>query len=161
MELVDPDTLLTAADNQNLVKANGLLEAEIKRITGEDIKFKSDGGAQGGNKEQQRDLRKAYLRYYAKNVFYLPFLTPEAEIWSNDVAAGALDIFGCLSKDAILQKIALVEDCKQKFALLTEALVGQNSGLEISVVHRMFLGPWEKANTSKFEELKVILERMK
>lgn len=159
--VTDPDALLNVEQNNNLSQAIVLLDAEIKKVSGDKIKFTSDGGVNGADQVQQRDLRKSYLRYYAKNVFYLPFVTPEQELWSEEVADDFLNSIKEPSKQATLEQIVKETDPKRKFALISKKFVGHDSKTGISTIHQMFLTAWINRNSVGLERLKTVLELIK
>ena len=60
------------------------LKEEIFRVTGVDIDFSSDGGANGGNVAQQNEMRRTFIKWARSHVFYLPGnAIPEAFVWAN------------------------------------------------------------------------------
>jgi predicted ATPase len=62
----------------------GQLRTEILRVTGVDIDFPCDGGANGGNVAQQNEMRRTFMKWARSQVSYLPGTTiPEAFVWDN------------------------------------------------------------------------------
>lgn len=73
----------------------GKLRDEIKRVSEVDIEFYSDGGKDGGNVDQQNDMRRNFMSWVRKHVEYLPSNgIPEDFVWLNmaaDPSAQAID----------------------------------------------------------------------
>jgi hypothetical protein len=156
----DPATLPMYVHNDPAA-AVALLDSEIKKATGTKIEFASDGGAGGGNKEQQRDARIQYLNYYRTWVHFLPMDTPEEMFWNEDLA---LQLLGTLAPDVAQEtgtSIAAQPDIKSKFKLFTEVISTSSSAQHIEVIHQMFLKRWLKDKPKSFDQLRDLLVSLK
>jgi hypothetical protein len=123
----DPATLTVADLNP------ARLDEIIEQQTGMSIKFAEDSNM---SLEQKRELRIAYLKYYRRKVFYLPFQAPEHALWDDQAAAVHLNAtLPAEHANEVLEQLAAEKDAKKKFAKLANAL-GQ---LDIASVHAMFV----------------------
>jgi hypothetical protein len=60
------------------------LKDEILRVTGVDIDFPIDGGANGGNTDQRNEMRRKFITWAKAHVSYIPGATiPEGFVWDN------------------------------------------------------------------------------
>ncbi len=101
---------------------NVFLTQAIKEVTGSKITFYPDGGKQGGDKNQETEMKKEYLNYYRENVFYLPASIPEEIIWDSEYSKSLLKITlgeGNVTNEAA-KKIGQAVGYKAKFGTLAE-----------------------------------------
>lgn len=101
---------------------NVFLTQAIKEVTGSKITFYPDGGKQGGDKNQETEMKKEYLNYYRENVFYLPASIPEEIIWDSEYSKSLLKITlgeGNVTNEAV-KKIGQAVGYKAKFGTLAE-----------------------------------------
>lgn len=91
-----------------------ILKQNILTITGVDIEFHRDGGATGGDDEQEANLRKQFVDWARNNVKYLPRKgdSPEEFIW------------GAMESDALSDEVDNAIDAKRKFVELTRKEFG-------------------------------------
>ncbi len=143
--IFDPDTLNAAQlrDHRSLCD---LLDERIKEATGANITFPVDGGATGGDLEQKVELRQRYLRYLRERVRFLPFTTPEEELWDETLARELLtSVVGEEATRSTFETLAT--GAKEKFAQVTTALLARNGGSDITVIHAMFITAWKRRET--------------
>ena len=153
---------LTVGIDSDFDAAIQFLDAEIKKSLGREIKFPSDGNGGVGNKQQQRDLRKNYLKYCRRNIFYLPMKTPEEEIWDDACVENFLNLI--FPSDSVLEVKAILAaetNYKKKFVVLTDILCGKSSGEKIDVIHSILTKAWASNKTSMVDATCKILEAIK
>lgn len=138
------------------------LKRKIIEQTKVDITFSVDGGAQGGNKTQEMELRKKYLDYYLSNVFYLPQNIPEEIIWDVNYASELLSI-SILDKGksvALKNELISLKSIKGKFAKLTFDLHGNNSVEEIKNTHKIFLKYWLQQENDDYKSIERFIRQI-
>ncbi len=159
----DPGTMQAAVE-ADPDRAIAILTQEIRNAAGEVPRFAPDGGVQGGNKVQLRDLMKQYLRYFRARVHFFPMESLEDEIWDGTVAK--IFLASVLSADqvaGVIAKLAAEPSCKRKFVILSEALCDSSSASALEVLHKMLIKAWAtrapKAFGITFELLNSIKNR--
>lgn len=133
--------------DRNEVHLNGV----IKTQTNETIPFKHDSD----RIEQKIPQMLDYLRYYERNVFYLPETTPEKIIW-NEAILNASDI-SQQEKDMILSE----PDHKKKFALFANALFDESDADAIKRSHQYFLTKWVRTQDTNYNDIVSIMMRIR
>jgi predicted ATPase len=132
------------------------LKTKVREQTKEDIKFSVDSDGSGGSQKQQMELLKRYLDYYLNNVYYLPQQVPEEIIWNDETGRKLIEVL-VPEKDKVqdyLDRLNNTKGIKQKFALVSEALLGDSSSSNIATVHKQFLQNWLKKDNE--DQLKII-----
>ncbi|HBM16113.1 MAG TPA: hypothetical protein DD381_07225 [Lentisphaeria bacterium] len=128
-------------------------KSEIKKQTGSDITFYPDGSKNGGAREDQlKKLQENYLRFYLRNVFYLPLKSPEEIIWNQELVEQFLK---AIKKADSIEKINETEGCKDRFLLITEAMTGDSKN--IVSIEKMFLENWLKEKPVTYEQVIAII----
>ncbi len=74
-----------------------------------------------------------YLEFLRRSVFYLPGITPERLVWSDERAAQ------CISNGTLPDHIASESDYKKKISLLAAAIPGFNESTAFHVLLAAFL----------------------
>lgn len=123
------------------------LDEAIRTQTGETISFKHDSD----RPEQKIPQMLAYLRYYERNVFYLPETIPEQIIWS-DTVLNASDI-SQTEKDAISAET----NHKKKFALFAKVLFDESDADAIKRAHQYFLTRWIRNRDAHYSDIVSII----
>ncbi|HEX8278113.1 MAG TPA: AAA family ATPase [Segetibacter sp.] len=142
-EHFDPDQLIIAE------QTNDRFKEEIKTQTNCDVQFFPDGNPiQGARVDQEKELRKNYLKFYLRNVFYLPKSIPEEIIWNQDFAENLLAIS---KKNEYILRINELENYKEKFSLVAEALTGDKKDIDSS--EKIFLEKWLVEKNQTFNEI--------
>lgn len=139
-----------------LEQTNERYKAEILRQTGVDVQFYPDGGAEGPRMDQLLSLRKRYLEFYLRNVFYLPERKPEEIIWNQNLAE---DLLTAMGKVDSIQAINGTVDFKEKFALMAEGMTGSKSDTDL--VERTFLEKWLQNHDSNYDLVVGIINQIK
>ncbi|MBI2722479.1 MAG: AAA family ATPase [Bacteroidetes bacterium] len=128
----NPDSII------ELEQTNAKFQVEILNQTGCDVVFYPDSNPDPiAKSNQEKALRKQYLKYFLKNVFYLPQRIPEDIIWNQQLAEQVLLAMG---DDSTINKINSATTTKEKFRLLSVALVDDSTGIEL--YEKMFLKHW-------------------
>jgi len=138
------------------------LQAQIKEITNEDIKFSVDGGEGGSRKDQKIELLKKYLDYYRTNVFFLPKQIPEKIIWRDQFARTQIEAF-ISNKNVVdeeINKLNTKDSTKEKFAHISEIVFGDSDSGHISSVHKMFLQKWLGKKGGTFQKIKTVINEI-
>jgi predicted ATPase len=133
-----------------------LLKSKIKEQTGEEIKFSVDGCQNCGNLEQQLELLKRYLDFYLHNVFYLPKNIPEDIIWDKKLAQNQIEAIIPDDQQIAdsIAKLNSINDTKKKFAFVAEIVLGDNSAVSISSIHKQYIRRWINYKNEDFIEIK-------
>ena len=143
----NPDSIIVAD------QTNQRFQQEILMQTGVDVQFYPDGNQdQGARTDQETELRKEYLKFYLRNVFYLPKQVPEEIIWNSVLAESLLT---AMNKSGYLAQINSTADYKEKFLLLAEALTGNRSNIEST--EKMFLEKWLQDKGDTYNQVVSIL----
>ncbi len=138
-------------------KTNQRFRDEILKQTGCDVVFYPDGNRDhGANTDQEKQLREKYLRYYFRNVFFLPLSVPEEIIWSRELAERLLT---ALNKSIYLTKIDSTQDFKEKLLLMSEGMTGDMKNVEL--VQQTFLENWVTNKNSIYDEIVGIVASIK
>ena len=125
--------------------------------TGVDIHFSPDGNsARGAREDQEKELRKKYLKFYLRNVFYLPLKTPEEIIWNQEFAANLLKI---LNKEDYLERINLEPEYKGKFFLIAEAMTGDC--VNIHTAEKTFIEKWLGVKNETYDYMSNLILRIR
>ncbi len=141
----NPDSLIIAD------QTNERFRQEIVNQTGVDVQFYPDGNQDAGAREdQERELRINYLRFYLRNVYYLPLSVPEEIIWNQQLAVQLLNV---VNKADYIERIDAVNSYKKKFLLIAEAMTGDKRNIELS--EKTFLTNWL---TQKNEAYTIIVQ---
>lgn len=145
--IFDPDTLSVAqlSDPRSL---SSFLDERIKEATRATIDFPVDGGVSGGDLAQKVELRQRYLRFLRGRLRFLPFATPEEELWDEAVARQLLTtIAGEETTRVTFENLAA--GAKEKFAQVTSALLARNGGSNITVIHTLFITAWKRREAAR------------
>lgn len=140
------------------------LDAEILKQTQMKVKFRPDSepGGGAGNRQQGMALRRDYLHFWARNVFFFPFSYPEQKIWDEEVADKFLDLRAVKEKvEAAKASFRAEADCKKKFAILADAVSGDSGSNALSLMHQMFINSWKNRDEAGFKEVVQIVEKIK
>lgn len=98
------------------------LKTEILRVTGVDIDFPSDGGANGGNIPQQNHMRRTFMTWVRAHVSYLPGCAiPEAFVWNNMHPDSQSQSIADANPKACFEKLAKLELGVPSFESVTSA----------------------------------------
>jgi len=144
----DPDMVIQADQTDERYRE------EISRQTGSDIAFYPDGNPnQGAKNDQERRLRENYLKFYLRNVFYLPKNIPEEIIWNQGTAETILAAFGKLE---IIAELNEQISYKEKFRILSVATTGDTSGIEAQ--EKMFMQKWVKEHDESYQAIVHIIQ---
>jgi predicted ATPase len=147
----DPDSLVVAEQTTERFKQ------EIKNQTGSDIQFYPDGNKDAGARsDQEKELRKDYLKFYLRNVYYLPLSVPEEIIWNQHLAEQLLTVMG---KIDYFEKIDAVASFKEKFLLVAEAMTGDKKNIELS--EKTFLEKWLTEKNDAYNKIVQIITSIK
>lgn len=134
------------------------LKDRLKKQTGCDIKFHTDGNSNGGDRNQEFNFVLNYLRYYYKNVFYLPQLTPEEIIWNWDLANYWLE--DNPDKHEVINRLEAETNFKEKFRIVGIEIFGDSKNC-IDSTHDMFLKRWIQKKDENFIEIRSIINNIK
>lgn len=147
----DPDSILVAE------QTNERFQQEILNQTGVNIKFYPDGNPDAGAREDQvKELRKQYLKFYLRNVFYLPLSVPEEIIWNQPFAETILNAMG---KVDFIQRINETNNFKEKFLLVAEAMTGDKKNIETS--EKTFLEKWLGEKPASYSNIVATIESIR
>ena len=148
-EAKDPNTL-TLAEASDASK----LDKIILDQGGVGIEFQQDSNMTA---EAKAGLRIEYLRYFKDQVFYLPFDTPEAGVWDEELCRNLLKyVLAHHEVEAAMNKIEAQTDFKMKFAMLTE-LLGEGA-MRPEGVHAMFVTRFIKTAGHRFGSVLSLVE---
>jgi len=143
----NPDSVIAAE------QTNERFQQEIKTQTGIDVQFYPDGNQeQGARADQEKVLRSNYLKFYLRNVSYLPLTIPEEVIWNQELAETLLTAMG---KAALIGIITSTNDFKEKFLIVAEAITGDKKNIDIA--ERMFLEKWLKEKPETYNQVVAII----
>lgn len=143
----NPDQIIEAE------QTNERLRHEIQIQTGSDIQFYPDGNPdEGARLGQEKELRKNYLKFYLRNVFYLPLNIPEEIIWNQKLAE---DFLNTMDKEAYCIRINATTDYKEKFLLVAEAMTGNKEN--IVSMEKTFLEKWLRDKNASYHQIVEIL----
>ncbi|QII09437.1 hypothetical protein KsCSTR_00580 [Candidatus Kuenenia stuttgartiensis] len=147
----NPDLIIEAE------QTNERFRQEIQRQTGIDIPFYPDGNQdQGARADQEKELRENYLKFYLRNVFYLPLTIPEEIIWNQEYAEKILTVSG---KAVFIEKINATGDFKEKFLSVAEALTGDRK--DIASAERIFLEKWLNDKNAIYDQVVTIISSIR
>lgn len=139
----DPDAIVVADQTDER------LREEIRTQTGCDVDFYPDGNPVLGPREDQKlELRKKYLKFYLRNVFYLPETIPEQIIWNQTIATNLLNAVG---KGDYIPRINATVDYKEKLLLVAEGLTGLRGNIDFA--ETIFLEKWLEEKNEKYDEI--------
>jgi hypothetical protein len=143
----------------NLIQAdqtNDRYRQEIRNQTGIDVPFYPDGNQnQGARTDQEKKLRGNYLKFYLRNVFYLPKKIPEDIIWNQEIAEMILNAF---VKTEIVTKLDEEISSKEKFKILSVATTGDTSGIDAH--EKMFMQKWVKEHDASYQAIVRIIQKI-
>ncbi|MEI7733338.1 MAG: AAA family ATPase [Verrucomicrobiota bacterium] len=160
-EIFNPDNL-TLAQDANPVQAVLFLNEAIRNAFDIEPVFASDGGVQGGNQVQQRDLRKAYLRYMRRNAVFFPMASLEEVIWDQSAAETFLrTILPVAQSQAIVTRLLGEPSHKKKFVLFSDAICGGSSAGDLDVFHAMLIKRWVTLAPGSFTATIALLKALK
>jgi predicted ATPase len=125
----------------------------VRSQTKNPVKFYPDGGENGGREDQEIELHLEYLTYYFSNVSYLPQLTPEEIIWSDEMLAK-------LDSDEVKRQITSEECYKNKFKLFSENMFGDASAETIKITHKMFIKKLPELNSENLNNIRTTVQNI-
>jgi len=160
----DPKTLTVAQLHDQPVETVKFLDSEIMKQTGGKIGFSvdSDGKAGGGNKQQEIASRCEYLSFYGRNVFYLPWASPEHALWHKQTAESLIDLTVDGGKAAELKAHLEAEpSVKKRFAFLADAVAGGSEAQKISAIHGIFVKAFIKQSPDEFAKLVALAQKIR
>lgn len=147
----DPDSIII------LEQTSERFRQEIQAQTNVDVQFNPDGNQDvGARADQEKELRRKYLKFYLRNVFYLPLSTPEEIIWDQSLAEQFLRALNKLQFVAILNN---TNNFKEKFLSLTEGMTGDRKNIES--IEKMFLNKWIETKGEIYNQTVQIIEEIK
>lgn len=126
------------------------LKEKIKQQVGIDITFSTDSGNAETKHDQILELQKKYLNYFITNVWYLPGNIPEDIIWD---AEKAKQLTGLDFEETIL--------VKEKFAKLSQELLGNNKSTDIESAHKIFIKSWIDKENEDFTCIKNLIDSIR
>lgn len=140
-----------------LEQTNERFKQEIINQTGIDVKFYTNSNPnEEARLEQEKQLRKKYLEYYLRNVFYLPLSIPEEIIWNNELATSLLQ--GMDKKD-LIDKINNVLGYKDKFLSISDAITGDKRNIVLP--EKMFLEKWLRIKDINYDNIVAIILKIR
>lgn len=143
----NPDQIL------EVEQTNERYRQEILAQTGSNISFYPDGNPNDGARaDQEKELRKSYLKFYLRNVFYLPLTIPEEIIWNQVLAENFLNAMG---KGELIMAINGTNDFKEKFLIVAEAMTGNRKNIETT--EKMFLEKWLDDKPETYNQVVAII----
>jgi len=131
----------------------------IKSQTGCDVKFYLNGGNQTNElkeKETQR-LAKKYLKFYEKNVFYLPLSIPEDIIWDEDFAKKLLELMKPNKELSIITNAS--SNSKELLFNFCIECYGESDQYESTVLQ--FVSNWLNKEDVNFSSIKSLINKLK
>ena len=147
----NPDSIVAAE------QTNERYQHEIQNQTGVNVKFYPDGNPNAGARaDQEKVLREKYLKFYLRNVSYLPLSVPEEIIWNQVLAETILTAMG---KIEYIQRINATQDFKEKFLLVAEAMTGDKRNIEAS--EKTFLEKWLSDKPNSYNDIVTIIESIR
>jgi len=147
----NPDSIVAAE------QTNERYQQEIQNQTGVNVKFYPDGNPNAGARaDQEKVLREKYLKFYLRNVSYLPLSVPEEIIWNQVLAETILTAMG---KIEYIQRINATQDFKEKFLLVAEAMTGDKRNIEAS--EKTFLEKWLSDKPNSYNDIVTIIESIR
>lgn len=143
----DPDSIIEAE------QTNIRYQQEIRRQTGSNVEFYPDGNKDEGSRgDQEKELRYKYLKFYLRNVKYMPLQIPEDIIWDAEFADKLLKTIGFGDK----VDISSYDSSKEKFYQLAKVLTGDNN--EVDSTEKMFLQKWLQKKDDSYQKIKEIID---
>jgi len=147
----NPDSIITSQ------QTNERYQQEIQNQTGVNVKFYPDGNPSAGARaDQEKFLREKYLKFYFRNVFYLPLSVPEEIIWNQFIAENLLNT---MKKTEFMQRINGISDFKEKFLLVAEAMTGDKKDIE--TIEKTFLTKWIGEKPDSYYDVVAIIESIR
>ena len=140
------------------------LKTELKKQTGERIKFSVDGGSSGSVSEQQLELLKSYLDFYDNNVFYFPCKTPEEIIWNDELAKVQIESTHPIAEEAtkVVLELSAIKDIKSKFAFIAKKSMGDDHAGDILSMHKLYIQRWlNLEKNADFEAMKTTIDKIR
>lgn len=159
----EPGTLTVRQLREEEDETIEFLDGEIFKLTHCKIEFSVDSyGKSGGNKQQEIGCRTDYLEFYARNVLYLPWASPEHALWNKSTAEGMIDLTVDGGKASGLKAaLEAQQSMKKRFAILTDAVVGGNDAQKISAIHGIFVKAFIKQSPVEFAKLIKLAEEIR
>jgi len=144
----NPDSILVAD------QTNERYRKEIQNQTQVDVEFYPDGNPDAGARaDQEKILRERYLKFYLRNVSYLPLSVPEEIIWNQELAE---NILNAIEKGEYIPRIIATADFKEKFLLVAEAMTGDKRNIETS--EKTFLEKWLRDKPDSYNQVVIIVK---
>lgn len=138
-------------------QTNERYQQEIQNQTGINVKFYPDGNPNAGARaDQEKVLREKYLKFYLRNVSYLPLSVPEEIIWNDDLAE---TILTAMTKVEYIQRINATPNFKEKFLLIAEATTGDKRNIDAS--EKIFLHKWLSDKPNSYNDVAEIIESIR
>ena len=123
----------------------------IERQTGSPIEFAKNSNM---TDDEKSDIYVAYLDYYRRNVYYLPFSTPEEAIWDDAACRLLLQIDDEEQAEARAEEILAIKNFKKRFARLSELT---NS---VDAIHTQFIRRFSHIKGENWQQLVDLVTRI-
>lgn len=147
--------LLAITEAENTVEGLG---KKLFSLTNEEIDFAIDGGESGGRRDQLTNAIRNYIKFWNDRVRFLPFDSPEGEIWDETQARHELDSVVEKPEDIDLH---IADLCrmkeKQRFAHLSQLISNRSKSEHIIALQIKFLKCWLKGNPSSLKAIEDLL----
>ena len=108
----------------------------IKTLTGADLKFSFNSNMSDAEK---CNVYEKYIKYYHKNVFYLPFKTPEEGIWDDECCRSHLSSLGVSNSDTKTEEILEITDFKIRYKSILNYHANKTADHAIDLIHDIFV----------------------
>jgi predicted ATPase len=153
-----PDWRLFSTANLN----EEYLQEQVKIITDVEVKFSVDGGDGDSREDQKIELFKKYLDYYKTNVFFLPNKIPEDIIWQKSFAKSLIELN---QTDPIIvaeemNHLSTLDSKKDKFAHISNLVLGDSDSENISNIHKMFLRNWLNKKKESYQAIESAIHQI-
>ena len=85
------------------------------------------------------NVYEKYIKYYHKNVFYLPFKTPEEGIWDDECCRSHLSSLGVSNSDTKTEEILEITDFKIRYKSILNYHANKTADHAIDLIHDIFV----------------------
>ena len=96
------------------------------------------------------------MKFYLRNVFYLPLTIPEEIIWNQEFAENFLTVIG---KAEFIAMVNGASDFKEKFLLVSEAMTSDRKNIDSA--ERIFLEKWLNDKPETFNQVISIISAIR